>query len=59
MTGYAKFASDSAAALPREQPKRLDARRGKSLSLNIASMTDEAGGLIRYTEVRSSDESSS
>ena len=49
--GYAECVPDIATVLTQMGAQEINGRWGESLSHVIASMTDETGGLIRYTEV--------
>ncbi len=57
--GYAECVPDIATVLSQMGAHEVNTRWGESLSHVIASMTDETGDLIRYTEVWHLDESAS
>lgn len=55
--GYAECVPDIVTVLTRMGAAEVNTRWGESFSHIIASMTDETGDLIRYTEVWHLDES--
>lgn len=55
--GYAECVPDIATVLTKMGAAEVNTRWGESFSNIIASMTDETGDLIRYTEVWHLDES--